>query len=247
MSVNNVGRRVFLDVGGHIGQTLDEVLKPEYGFDIIHCFEPLPKFVALLNEKYQDAIRSGRLQIHAVGLAAEDGTATLFGDNSGGGASLFSEHASNSEHPGAATIPLMRATRFFESELRCSDIVLMKLNCEGAEGQILCDLAESGEIHKISNVMIDFDLFKVRGRKAEPYAVLEKLKQVGFSRYELCFDVMVGKSHQARIRNWLSIADRKLGFVADRRYFDGAHQTRPLMKRLLKRIKWRVGALLDRK
>lgn len=244
---NNIqGRKVFLDVGGHLGQTLDEVLSPEYGFDIVHCFEPLPKFAMLLQAKYQAAIANGRLQVHAVGLADQDGEATLFGNNEGGGASLFSEHASNTQHPGATTIRLMRASRFFETELRSSDVVLMKLNCEGAEGQILCDLCSSGEIHKISNVMIDFDLFKVRGRRAEPFAVLEKLKQANFSRYELCYDVMIGKSHQERIRNWLSVADSKLKFVANQHYFDGAHRTRPLLRRLFKRVKWRVGAMLDR-
>lgn len=239
-------RKVFLDVGGHIGQTLDEVLSPEYGFDVIHCFEPLPKFVDILNNKYQTAVNCGRLRIHDFGLADLDGEATLFGDNQGGGASLFSEHASNSTHPGMTKIKLMRASHFFQTELSKSDLVLMKLNCEGAEGQILCDLATSGEIHKVSNVMIDFDLFKVKGRRSEPYAVLEKLKSVGFDRYELCYDVMLGKTHQERIRNWLSFADQKLGFVANKRYFDGAHRTRPLVRRLFKRVKWRVAALLDR-
>lgn len=241
-----LARKVFLDVGGHLGQTLDEVLSPEYGFDVIHCFEPLPKFVAILNDKYRSEINGGRLRIHDVGLADQDGEATLFGDNEGGGASLFSLHASNFAHPGATTIKLMRASRFFQTELSKSDLVLMKLNCEGAEGQILCDLAASGEIHKVSNVMIDFDLFKVKGRRSEPYAVLEKLKTVGFDRYELCYDVMLGKTHQERIRNWLSCADQKLGFVANKRYFDGAHRTRPLMRRLFKRVKWRVAAMLDR-
>lgn len=34
--------RIFLDVGAHDGQTLAEVLKPEYRFDRVYAFEPMP-------------------------------------------------------------------------------------------------------------------------------------------------------------------------------------------------------------
>jgi len=32
--------RIFLDVGGHHGETLDVALDPRWGFDKIYCFEP---------------------------------------------------------------------------------------------------------------------------------------------------------------------------------------------------------------
>ena len=35
-----VARRVFLDVGGHVGETLAEVVKPRWAFDRIWTFEP---------------------------------------------------------------------------------------------------------------------------------------------------------------------------------------------------------------
>lgn len=238
--------KVFLDIGGHIGQTLEEVLSPNYGFDRVHCFEPMPEFVAILESKYAREIQEGRLTIHPVGLAARNGEAVLFGSNAGGGASLFAEHASNEAHPGRTTIRLLRATDFFQQELAASDIVLMKLNCEGAEGEILCDLAASGEIHKLSDVMVDLDLFKVRGKRAEPFRVLDKLKSVGFHRYHLCYDVMVGKTHQLRIRNWLSVANQKLRFVANEEYFGSRIRTRPMLKRLYKRVRWKIAAFLDR-
>ena len=32
--------KIFLDIGSHIGQTLQEVTKEKYAFDKIVCFEP---------------------------------------------------------------------------------------------------------------------------------------------------------------------------------------------------------------
>ena len=36
--LNNM--RIFLDIGAHTGETLNEVLKEKYAFDRVICFEP---------------------------------------------------------------------------------------------------------------------------------------------------------------------------------------------------------------
>jgi len=36
-------KKVFLDIGAHLGETLSEIRKEQYGFDRIVCFEPSPR------------------------------------------------------------------------------------------------------------------------------------------------------------------------------------------------------------
>jgi hypothetical protein len=99
----------------------------------------------------------------------------------------------------------VRASEFFKAHIPGRATVVVKLNCEGAEVPILDDLADSGEIWKITNVMIDFDTRKVAGREAEADRILAKLDALGFDRYSLCENVMTlpGASHQQHIAQWL--------------------------------------------
>ena len=62
-------RKIFLDVGGHFGETLEEVLKPKYGFDLVHCFEPIPDCYARIKSVFASEISAGKLQVHNFGLS----------------------------------------------------------------------------------------------------------------------------------------------------------------------------------
>ena len=243
--MTNQSRTVFLDVGGHLGQTLDEVLSDGYAFDHIHCFEPMSRFADRLDNVYGDHVDAGRLSVHNFGLARRTGELTLFGANEGGGASVFEAKGDRVADSERTTVRMVRASDFFQHQLAEEDRIVMKLNCEGSEGDILLDLAESGLIHRIADVMIDFDLFKVRGRRHEPYEVLRKLREVGFEDYHLALDAMVGPTHQDRIRNWLSYVDRKIPLANDPQLFDGLPRRRRLLKRALRTIKHRTLGMLD--
>ena len=71
-------RKIFLDVGGNIGQTLDIVLKSSYQFDVVHCFEPQKECFDILQNKFRNYL-DGRLVLHNFGLADEDNECLLFG------------------------------------------------------------------------------------------------------------------------------------------------------------------------
>ncbi len=51
--------------------------------------------------------------------------------------------------------------------------------------------------------MIDFDIRKVPGLEHHEQKIIERMKRVGFNKYSLCDHVMIGTTHQNRIRNWL--------------------------------------------
>lgn len=192
-------RKIFLDVGGHRGQTIEEVSKSLYSFDTIHCFEPLPK------NSGEITVRFGQvegLQVHTSGLSDKDAVLTIF-EAKAGDLGASTKHLGQPGEWIETECSFVEATRFFRENIQDGDFVLMKLNCEGAECDILNNLIDSGEISKVHNVMIDFDVRKFRGLETEEHKLLARFQSIGFSRYSLASKVMVGKTHQARIANWI--------------------------------------------
>lgn len=203
-------RRIFLDVGGHRGETLEEVLRPAYRFDAVHCFEPQEECCAHIRREFGAHIDSGRLFVHAFGLADFDGEQTLFGE--GMGASIFSDK-DGVDNSLAARCRFVRAGAFFNEHIRARDVAVMKLNCEGGEVLILRDLINSGGLRLLDNVMIDFDIRKVPSRRHEAKQVIAQMAAAGFKNYTTERRSMVGYTHQDRIRFWLSNLSRSEDFM----------------------------------
>jgi FkbM family methyltransferase len=196
-------RSIFLDIGAHWGETLEEALSPLWRFDLVYAFEPDPEAVAVLQSKFVDAIAKGQLIIVAAALSDHAGEATLFGANDGGGASLYAEKT-DIDASRRKPVQLIQARRFFAENLRTDDIILAKLNCEGGEVAILNDLIDGGEIGKLARVVIDFDIRKVRGKRGQAKALMRKMRATGFDRFLLAENVMVGVDARARTRNALA-------------------------------------------
>ena len=195
-----MGRLIFVDVGTHDGQTLAEVAKSKYGFDTIIGLEPHPQNFQNAVESFRD---DPRILIYNFGLSDSSGKATLYGDSSNLGASIFSEKVRPETDTNRTLVDLVRASDFFQEMFTKDDTVIVKLNCEGAEVPILRDLIKSGQIHGIKAVMIDFDIRHVRGAEHLEMVVLEELQSSGFSNFSLAEKVMIGKTHQHRIAHWL--------------------------------------------
>lgn len=189
---------IFIDVGSHRGETLQEVTKPLWKFNVIFGFEPQKSLATSLQKEF--SIHKN-VVILPVGLSDHSGTSLLYG--SGMGASIFSGKRDIDART-TQFIELMSAAYFFNKNINNYDCVIMKLNCEGAEAQILTDLTSNNELDKITNVMIDFDLRKIRGLQQQPSKTINMLKSAKFTRYFLAEDVMVGKTHGERIHNWLA-------------------------------------------
>lgn len=193
---------IFLDVGAHNGQTLQEVVLPGYGFETIYAFEPMPTQYEILVERFA---RDPRVRIFNYGLADSTGPRPVYGDNSRLEASIYSTKE-DVDADVVTECAFYSASEFFRDYIPVGGTVIVKLNCEGAEVPILRDLADSGEIWKATNVMIDFDIRRVVGYETEAAAVIERLDAIGFDRYCLAEDVMGGDpldTHQQRISRWL--------------------------------------------
>lgn len=194
--------RVFLDVGANKGQTLDEVTKPTYGFDRFHAFEPMPDAFVALRAAYSDRID---VDLHAYGLSDRTATVDMYGNNINLGASIFKEKAD--VEPNVVTeVEMVRASTWVEENVSAGDVATMKLNCEGAEVLILRDLCETGTIHRLATVLIDFDISKVRGRENEELRVITSLAEVGFHRYVVYSQAHGTAPHGLVIARWLQDA-----------------------------------------
>jgi len=191
-------RKVFLDVGGHLGQTLEEVLTPLYSFDAIYCFEPFPESFAFLEKQFDDP----RLSVLNYGLSNQTGTLEFYTNGLGDmGASVKKNEGEDKAI--VTTCEFVRASEFFQQHIQDDDLVVMKLNCEGSECDIMNDLIDGGQIGKVDNVMIDFDVRKYPHLADEEPKLKARLAEIGFSNVSLCEKVMKGKTHQKRIANWL--------------------------------------------
>ncbi|MCK9549638.1 FkbM family methyltransferase [Aquamicrobium sp.] len=191
-------RKVFLDVGGHFGQTLEEVLKPLYSFDVVYCFEPFSAHSTVIRETFSDP----RLKLMDYGLSNVTGQLEFHSDG------LDDMGASVKKREGEAKAMVtrcdfVRASDFFRDHIQADDLVVMKLNCEGSECDIMNDLIDSGEISKIDNVMIDFDVRKYAHLAHEEPKLKKRMTDIGFDNFSLCEKVMKGRTHQKRIAHWL--------------------------------------------
>ena len=190
--------KVFLDVGAHDGETLQAVRDPKYGFDRIYCFEPAsaswPKLEAVADE---------RVTVCRFGLWNETTDRPLY-DAGSLGASLFADKFPTARSEQAAHF--VRATDWFREHVRDTDEVYLKLNCEGAEVDIVEDLLSSGTFARVRSAMIDPDVRKIPSLAHRERELRERLAATGVRNYFMEEEVMVGPTHRARIQNWLRVA-----------------------------------------
>jgi FkbM family methyltransferase len=130
--------KVFLDVGAHEGSSLHAVRDPKYGFERIYCFEPAPACWPAL-----DAVPDDRVTVCRFGLWNRTCEHALY-DPGSRGASLFEDKFKSI--PGTERARFLRATDWFREHLGAADEIYVKLNCEGAECDIVEDLLDSGEL-----------------------------------------------------------------------------------------------------
>ena len=104
--------KVFIDVGSHDGETLNEVLDKKYNFDKIYCIEPSKESISKL-KKFKD----NRIKIFPVAFGNENKKSKLFssGDLS---ASIYSNN-SNSKFE---EINIIKTSEWFDLEIKEGDI-----------------------------------------------------------------------------------------------------------------------------
>lgn len=187
--------KVFLDVGAHEGWSLHAVRDPKYGFDRIYCFEPAASCWPAL-----EAVADRRVSICRFGLWNRTAEHALY-DPGSRGASMFEDKFRT--RPADETARFVRASDWFRDNLGPDDEIYLKLNCEGAEADIVEDLLDSGQLDRVRSVMIDPDVRKIPSLAHREHELRERLASSGLTNYFMEDEVMVGTTHRDRIQNWL--------------------------------------------
>lgn len=197
-----MGRRVFLDVGAHRGQSLSAVL--DLDFDHIVCFEPVSSCWPVLK-----GIAQGKAKIEPFGLWDRDCERIIYDPGTKGAGLWVKDKRRASLEPGekpAECIGEFRKARdWFSKYLKPDDTVFLKLNCEGAECDIIDDLLDSGEFEKVDYMMVDFDSRKIESQRHREAETRARLAPYSAPRVLFCKDVMRGNTHRDRIRHWLKV------------------------------------------
>lgn len=189
--------KVFLDVGANTGQSLMAAMDPAFGFQRIVCFEPARECWPKLK-----ALADSRVRIERFGLWDKTCEKDIFQPGTKG-AGIWKKDNGRSDV--TELCQFVKASDWFRENLQPGDEVFLKLNCEGAECDILDDLLDSGEFELVSFVMIDFDVRKISAEAHREAETRLRLAGYGFPRVATSKEVMRGETHQDRIKNWLGL------------------------------------------
>lgn len=185
--------RLFVDVGSHEGQTLEEVTKPGWDFAEVHGIEPMPREFDRLWSRFGG---HPRVVLHNFALSFFDGTARMYGTNDELEASPFPDK--DDVDPDVVTEVGVRSASGFFAAL--DGEVWVNMNCEGAEALILDDLILSGEVKRIHRLLVDFDIRKVPSQRHEERRLREALTDMGVA---FSTDYPEDLTHQEQIAAWL--------------------------------------------
>ena len=161
---------IFVDVGAHEGQTIDEVRR--WGFDVIHAIEPMPAQAKHLRERFAF---DPRVVVHEFALSHTSGLTMMYGTNDALEASLYPSKDDVDDHV-QTCVRAVRASAFFRAMPRGC---VVQMNCEGAEIVILEDLLDSGQIARIGHLLVDFDARKVPELHDAPRSIVARLAATG--------------------------------------------------------------------
>lgn len=191
--------RIFLDVGAHLGETVEEVAKPEYGFDRIVASEPSRTCWPALEKMAAD---DPRVELCRFGLFDRDDTLTLHNPGHVGASVL-----GNGPIDGGATeqVALVDAATWLSQNTSGEDFIVIKLNCEGSEVAIVNRWLDTGLLNRPVTVLITFDIRGFPELAGQEVTLRRRLKAAGLTNVCFSDDVMIGTTHRKRISHWLQL------------------------------------------
>lgn len=190
-------RKIFLDMGSHWGETLRGAV--QFDFDVVHGFEPSE----VARKEIVRAVTDARVVVHPFGLAALDGEQKLYMSELTSGASLYAGKR-NVDPEKFEVCQFRRVSSWIKSNVTDNDLVICKINVEGAEIEILRDLEQSGLIGLFRRIVFYPDIKKIPELAASGLAELARIT-AQYDNVESSVDAFVGisKDPQRRIRTWI--------------------------------------------
>lgn len=184
--------RVFLDIGAHVGETLQVVRDPRWGFGRIVCFEPAPACWPMI-----EAIAEARVELCRFGLWKQDAMVALYNPGEIGASMSADKDVVTNMIP----CDFRDVARWFADNLEDGDEVYAKINAEGAEADIIDRLATTGELRRINHLLVHFDVRKIPSLRDREPAMHAQLEAAGVE-YQPAEKIQFGIVGRGT-RNWL--------------------------------------------
>ena len=165
--------KIFLDVGGHYGQTIRAVLTSEHLFDRIYCFEPQPFLCNIIKK-----INNPCVVVNEFGLWNKNCSKEIYWEGRRRiGGSIYLDKFD--QEVNSVVCEFKKASDWFKNNINQDDFVVLKLNCEGSECDILEDLLDSKEFGKVDVLMVDFDVRKIPSQVYKEEEIRERIEKEG--------------------------------------------------------------------
>lgn len=200
--------RIFLDIGAYTGDTTQVIINGKYNFDVIHCFEPTKRNCDIIKNNIKD----DRVILHRFGLFDQTASKMVYCAGSDG-ASVFKDkrQPKAKQFPSSEMCEFVKASDWFRDNILIDDFVIVKINAEGSEIEILNDLLDSEEYSKINNMLLSFDVGKIKGKEYLQKEMVERLSILGKDNYITQGDLkdlkkkgIIRNNQKSRITYWLN-------------------------------------------
>lgn len=190
---------ILLDIGAHIGESIEIACDRKYCFQKLYAFEP-----STFGLKWLLKFKNRRVEIVPAGLGSTNRETTLFGAGSVGG-SVYPDKKRHWSH--SETIKIIKFSDWFNSYIPMNCKVWIKINVEGSELEIIEEMKLINSLNCIASVLVSFDVEKIpslKGKSQELKRILEKL-QIPWSERAQNFQVKEWLDSFPELRNNLSI------------------------------------------
>ena len=183
---------VVLDCGANIGMaTLFFVWR--YPDAEVHAFEPDPATFAFL-ERNIESNGLNNAHPHRVALSDAPGHVAFYRDASNPGHPMMS--TVRTRMPGdEMVVEAITLSSFLDREIPGREVDLLKLDVEGAEGAVLADLASSGSLSRVRELVIEYH-HHMGGEPSRLGKFIATLEEAGFSYQIRTQAFPLGASHQ---------------------------------------------------
>lgn len=161
-------RKVFIDCGAYTGNSVKKFLSAFEGFEIF-SFEPNP----FLHHHHQD------LPNTLIGKAVwvEDGFIDFYLDQGDYDGSSVFEHKLNIVDKKKISVPTIDFSQWLKNNFNRKDLIILKMDIEGAEYEVLNKMISDGTIEYIDELLVEFHWNKIGLEKQKHDDLIRRLKQ----------------------------------------------------------------------
>jgi FkbM family methyltransferase len=120
----------------------------------VHAFEPDPDTFALLKRNVE-ANGLTRTHAHQLAVAGHSGRISLFRDESDPGYPAMST-VQGRMHKDATTVECVALSEYLDQNLPGREVDLLKIDIEGAEEPVIQELAASGALARVREIIVEY-------------------------------------------------------------------------------------------